>query len=404
MNMITPSWPTDTKIRLPYPYLTTLHLVPGIDDNGREVFHLRKGAQPTGASTLPREVYYDRLSFTRPQLSTATAASSTQRGFRPSPMSVCTWNSMGVVTINHIWLIIYAIFTVEPNLEIIRLQLKGHGSDAIAEELQRSMLGLRTKDELMVFRSAFWQGCASPLGSRPIWTPSSSTAVPHLHHVTTSTATTFCTHPLRPPKPTPGSVAYSRYIPQLDKTFFLVTIDHRNPLHAELLHQWQTNSAMNGQMGATGDSHEHPEHLRKDPTTHKLGLLGEFDATPFGYFEVSWAKEDVLGAPCSAGDFDRGFQVLIGDSFFTKGSWMQAWWLSLLHYMFLDEHRTESVFGELPGDEPLGDASPELFEDLVVNLPHRRINLVKCLREQFFQFCSFDRHSTTVALKSQARL
>ncbi|KAJ5630586.1 uncharacterized protein N7484_010686 [Penicillium longicatenatum] len=404
-------WSANTKIRLPYPFLTTFCLVPSHDAQNNEVFQLSKEEGFAGEASLPVELHDDNIQFTRPSVVTSTGlpAITALRQQRPQqgPLSICSWDSTGVITVNHIWLILYTIFTIEPELETFRLQLYGPGSDAISEDLRLSMVALNSDGCSVVFRSSFWQGCASPLSSRSIWTSSANNTVPHLHYVTTSTATIRRSHPLRPPKSTSGSIAYSRYIPSLDKVFSLVIIDHQDPTHVEFFHQSRRTSSPASDLGMQGDSLEEDyEYLRrKNEDAHTIGLLGQFDGTLFGYFEVFWAKEDPLGVASDASDFDRGLNASIGYSSFKSRRWLQACWSSLLHYIFLDEHRTENIIGNgVWGHELLGDASFELLEDEMVQLPHQRIHLTRYSRELFFSLCPFDGALEDVNLQLPSRL
>ncbi|KAJ5088093.1 hypothetical protein N7456_011709 [Penicillium angulare] len=390
-------WSTNTKICLPRPYLTTFYLVP-INDalNKNQVFQLSKEESFVDDTTFPVELHNENITFTRPAISVANGQSvvavPSQQSSRRLPISICAWDIAGIITISHIWLVIYTILIAEPELEVFGLELKGPGSDAIAEDLCLSMVAIKsTKESVTVCRNAFWQGCASPLGSSPIWTPFARQVVPHSHYVTTSTPTIRRTHPLRSPNPSPGSTVYSRYISSLDKTFSLTTVDYKEPTHVEFFHQSKMSSATS-HPEPYGDSLEESfEYLRrKSDDPHTIGLLGQFDETLFGYFEVFWIKEDPLGMAVDAGDFDRGLSGSVGYSAFKSRRWLQACWSSLLHYIFLDEHRTNSVISEAEfGREMSAHASLELLEDGIVDLPHQRVILTRYTREAFFSLCPF---------------
>ncbi|KAJ5777137.1 hypothetical protein N7520_000383 [Penicillium odoratum] len=395
--MVSKMWSTNTRIRLPYPFLTSFDLV-SLDSQNHEVFQLSQKERFAGEAPLPVELHHDNISFTRPRVSNSTGlataiTASRQCGPSEGPVSICAWDDERIVTIHHIWLVLYTIFTIEPELEIFRLQLKGPGSDTISEDLRLSMVALNSNGCSVIFRSSFWQGCASPLGSNSMWTPTAINAVPHLHYITTSTPTRRRTHPLRPPRAALGSVVYSRYIPNLDKVFSLVVIDHQNPTHVGFFRQSRKTSSQVPFSGIPQDSlEEDNEYLRtQSDDAHTVGLLGQFDGTLFGYFEVFWAKEDPLGIASDAGDFDRGLNASVGYSSFRCRRWLQACWSSLLHYVFLDEHRTENIIGDgVWGHELLGDASFELLEEEVVDFPHERVHLTRYSRELFFSLCPFD--------------
>lgn len=406
-------WSPGTKVCLPRPYLTTFRLVASRDVYNHEVFQLSKEEGFAGEASLPVELHDENITFTKPKvldvggLQECGAIATSQQASRQVPTSVCNWEKAEFVTINHIWLVIYTIFLNEPDLKLFRLELKGAGGELIAEDLRLSMVAMTVDKSPVILRNAFWQGCASPLGSNPIWTPSAQKAVPHLNYVTTTTATVHRTHPLRPPKPTPGTVVYSRYIPSLEKTFSLIVLDYQEPTHVEFFHQAKKTSATTSHPELYGDSLEESyEFLRRQSEdAHNIGLLGQFDYTLFGYFEVFWAKEDPLGMASDAGDFDRGLSGSVGYSAFKSQRWLQACWSSLLHYVFLDEHRTENVIGEATwGHEVLGDMALEFLDNEVVELPHQRINLTKCSRGLFFLLCPFDGMTKSTALQVSSRL
>ncbi|KAJ5733396.1 hypothetical protein N7493_002182 [Penicillium malachiteum] len=392
--MSSSTWSRDTKICLPYPYLTRYRLHPSRNAHDNEAFQLSKEEDFAGDASLPVELHDDSITFTEPKSNDVSRANiNPKRSFQHYPTSVCTWQYTENITINHIWLVIYMIFTTKPDLEAFQLKLMGPGGDSIAEDLRQTMLAITSNGDSVIFRNAFWQGCASPLINHSIWTPIGKRPLPYLNYVTTSTPTIRRTHPLRPPNPAPGSVVYSRYIPTLDKTFSLLVLDHQEPTHVEFYHYTKKSSSTHAEL--YGDSLEEDyEYLRRqseDP--HKMTLLGQFDGTLFGYFEVFWAKEDSLGVVTDAGDFDRGFSGSVGYSAFKSRRWLQVCWSSLLHYMFLDDPRTEDTLGEgSMGHELLGDTSFEILQDEVVELPDRQITLTRCSREVFFGLCPFDGH------------
>lgn len=408
------------KIRLPHPYLTTYYLVPSNKtQNGNQLAQLRKAdgeAQP-----FPHALHNDQLYFSAPQpvnpettvpTSNNTAWARAQR----SPSCVCTWEGSSAPTVGQIWLFLYTIFTAQEDIETFRLQLQGSNAEDLAHALRLSMVAIDhplpvsssisfqpTPNELLVLRSAFWQGCASPLGAQPIWLPTwnPAAAVPHLDFTMTATEHVHRRHPRRHPKPTPGSLVYSRYIPFLDEHFSLVALDYQNPEHLNLFHTWQNDPRVAQGWKETGTLEQHRDYLRRqheDP--HTLTVLGRFNDTPFSYYEIFWAKEDTIGAHYASENFDRGRHTLVGNDAFRGPHRVMAWWPGMIHYCFLDDHRTENIIGEpmSSNDKVLTyDYTFGLHQDQLIDLPHKRASLVKCTRERFFQLCPFNQGSPHIA-------
>lgn len=407
------------KVRLPHPYLTAYYLEPSSEvQDGSQLLQLRKGEG--AARPLPQALHNDELYFTAPQpvnQDTAVPASNNTAWARAqrSPSSICTWAG-SAPTVGQVWLYLYAVFTVQEEVETFRLQLKGPDAETLAHALRVSMVAIdhpapvssATKytavpNELLIMRSAFWQGAASPLGSQPIWLPNwnSAAAVPILDYTMTSTDIVHRRHPRRNPKPTPGEIVYSRYIPFLDEHFSLVALDYRNPEHLNLFHTWQNDPRVAAGWKETGTLEDHREYLRRqDEDPHTLTVLGHFNDIPFSYYEIFWAKEDNVGAHYASKDFDRGRHTLVGNDAFRGPHRVMAWWPSMIHYCFLDDHRTENIIGEpmSTNDKVLTyDYTFGLHQDQVIDLPHKRASLVKCTRERFFQLCPFNQGSPHIA-------
>lgn len=56
-------------------------------------------------------------------------------------------------------------------------------------------------------------------------------------------------------------------------------------------------------------------------------------------------KEDILGRHLGneAGDFDRGFHVLVGEQEFRGKHRVDTWGTSIAHWAFVQDYRTEAV-------------------------------------------------------------
>ncbi|KAJ5348379.1 hypothetical protein MYU51_015215 [Penicillium brevicompactum] len=409
------------KIRLPHPYLTTYNVTPSSTViEGNSSFQLRKSDKGE-AQAFPGALHNENLHFTAPQPvnpQTAVPASNNTAWARAqrSPSAIARWQNSTAPSVGQIWLYLYTIFTVQQEIETFRLTLQGPNAEAVAHALRLSMVAIdhpapissktpfkATPNELLILRSAFWQGAASPLGSQPVWLPSwnPASSVPLLDWTMTSTETSHRRHPRRHPKPTPGNVVYSRYIPFLDEQFSLVALDYRNPEHLNLFHTWQNDPRVAAGWKETGTLDEHRDYLRRqDEDPHTLTVLGRFNDEFFSYYEIFWAKEDNVGAHYASGNFDRGRHTLVGNDKFRGPHRVMAWWPSMIHYCFLDDNRTENVIGEpmSTNDKVLTyDYTFGLHQDQVIDLPHKRASLVKVTRERYFQLCPFNQVSPHIA-------
>lgn len=76
-------------------------------------------------------------------------------------------------------------------------------------------------------------------------------------------------------------------------------------------------------------------------SNHSFPVIGMWDGVPFGYFEIYWVKEDVLGRYIDADDWDRGVHVFIGEEW-ARGK-VSSWMSSLVHWIFCADYRTMSV-------------------------------------------------------------
>jgi len=120
---------------------------------------------------------------------------------------------------------------------------------------------------------------------------------------------------------------------------------------------------------------------------HTTPLIGDFDDVPFAYFESYWAKEDRLGPYYDAGDYDRGFHMAVGDARFRFRGYGRHWFLSMAHFSFLDEPRTQQLVGEPRVDQARvrswGGTTP-WRERQIIEFPHKRAVLMTLRREDFF--------------------
>jgi hypothetical protein len=209
-------------------------------------------------------------------------------------------------------------------------------------------------------------------------------------------------HPLRPKPPQQGEIFYSRYIPSLGETLtfrcaslsdkpvpylgpdFGVSApptpgaddtaselrklglhravagpastalspisedaaDTRHLTDVQLLHRWMNEPRVNNAWGEAGPLAHQAAFLRRNlASPHSFPAIGCWDGRPFGYFEIYWVKEDVLGGVLGGGvgDWDRGVHVLVGEQEFRGKHRISRWLSALVHWCLVSDLRTEGV-------------------------------------------------------------
>lgn len=317
-------------VRLPEPWKTTYDLqVVSIEHTLRR-FQLRRSPRADDGIPPPEPLHHGSLTFTDltipdpssiPDESNNSAWARAQR----APLTQITWTSGGTPTVGQIWCVVYALETLRSEYEIFRAVLSGDGQDQLAHELVA--VGLATTHprpsappgkpiptsthhvgQLVFSRSNFWQGAGSPFGPRPAWVAdpeiyrtvrkplSSYPTRPLQYTLTTEFPERYvhALHPVRPPKPAPGSRMYSRYIPHLNEFFSVYALDYTNDEHLRLFHTWQNDPRVAKGWNETGTLDQHREYLRKiheDP--HQVAVLAKFNDVFFSYHELYWAKVGV---------------------------------------------------------------------------------------------------------------
>jgi acetyl CoA:N6-hydroxylysine acetyl transferase len=255
----------------------------------------------------------------------------------------------------------------------VRIAL-GCDNGHLVERLIQAGVVVSDKGQLMAEPALVWQQPRQWLPRAPL-----DGGVPQLHVMSNGRR-----HPRRAPKPV--GVCYARFIPWLGQILSLRVVDVERDL--ELYHRWMNDPRVETVWGDGGDLARHRRDLeerRDDP--HVLSLIGCADGAPFGYFEVYWAKENRIGPHYDADDYDRGWHVAIGEDAFRGKAWITAWLPSLMHFIFLDDIRTQRIVGEPKADhaqqirnlDRAGFAKVKHFD-----LPHKRALLVMLLRERFF--------------------
>jgi len=156
-------------------------------------------------------------------------------------------------------------------------------------------------------------------------------------------------HPLRPKPGRQGEIVYTRYIPSFgqylsfriastsarlsqytgpmstsamlassrasmsDSALPAAGMLHNDQTDVDLLHKWMNNPRVDKFWGESGEWAKQEKFLKRNLNSkHSVPLIGCWDGRPFGYFEVYWVKEDVLGRLLGdASNYDRGKPSLL---------------------------------------------------------------------------------------------
>lgn len=159
-------------------------------------------------------------------------------------------------------------------------------------------------------------------------------------------------HPVRR---RPARSLYRRHVPELNEivSFRMVRVDD-----VETVNRWMNTPRVAEFWGEGGPVRATADFLCKNlQKMHSFPVIGSWEEVaskdgqvagtgieqPFGYFEVYWVKEDLLGQYCDAQDWERGLHVLVGEDRFRGPRRVKAWLGSLLHFCFCDDPRTMRV-------------------------------------------------------------
>ena len=139
-------------------------------------------------------------------------------------------------------------------------------------------------------------------------------------------------------------------IPSISDLISSVTVsdkeDTTSMSDAQLLHSWMNKPRVSAFWGCEGPQAVQDEHLRTNLTSkHSFPAIGLWDDKPFGYFELYWVKEDILGKHLGTevDDFDRGIHCLVGEEEFRGPHRVSCWLTALAHWAFISDYRTNNV-------------------------------------------------------------
>lgn len=176
------------------------------------------------------------------------------------------------------------------------------------------------------------------------------------------TMTNNVRHPARPKPPRQGEVFYSRFVPSANQYLslrvaslspqavpYLGPKGPQDPIaeaatltalsDTDLMKKWFSSPRVSKFWGNWEDN-----FLEVGLSSqHSFPVIAMWDGVPFGYFEIYWVKEDILGVLVGAptDDFDRGLHVFIGEEW-ARGR-VQQWLSSIVQYILTSDYRTQSV-------------------------------------------------------------
>lgn len=167
-------------------------------------------------------------------------------------------------------------------------------------------------------------------------------------------------HPLRPKPPRMGEVFYSRYLPSVGQYLsFRVASNSPKPVpylgpvgqkaaenqhlttlsDTSLLQMWMSSPRVSAFWG------QYHQNFLTDAfqSRHSFPVIGMWDGVPFGYFEIYWVKEDILGRQLGSEsqDWDRGLHVLVGEEW-ARGR-VPTWLSGLVHWCLTADYRTMNI-------------------------------------------------------------
>jgi RimJ/RimL family protein N-acetyltransferase len=114
----------------------------------------------------------------------------------------------------------------------------------------------------------------------------------------------------------------------------------------QLLHKWMNNPRVSKFWGCAGPVSNQEAFLKSNlESRHSFPVIGCWDGKPFGYFEIYWVAEDILGRHLSSGEvepWDRGVHVLVGEEEFRGKQRLRCWLTSLVNWAWCSDYRTNN--------------------------------------------------------------
>jgi hypothetical protein len=157
-----------------------------------------------------------------------------------------------------------------------------------------------------------------------------------------------------------GEVFYSRYLPSVGQYLsFRVASNSPKPVpylgpvgqkaaenqhlttlsDTSLLQMWMSSPRVSAFWG------QYHQNFLTDAfqSRHSFPVIGMWDGVPFGYFEIYWVKEDILGRQLGSEsqDWDRGLHVLVGEEW-ARGR-VPTWLSGLVHWCLTADYRTMNI-------------------------------------------------------------
>ncbi|PHH91315.1 hypothetical protein CDD83_963 [Cordyceps sp. RAO-2017] len=315
------------------------------------------------------------------------------------------------------WASVYALW-LHPDHRDDDLLAVSADSERVGEYLRTTGLGVlspfspspaASRDAVYwLCREAFWQGAGAPDAQHWLQCRPEVTSFPGFNGTLGVFASQLdftrkgnvCTvHPVRPPKPKPGTVIYSRFIVELGQQLRIVHIDANNAAHFEAYMRWQNSDRVNASWQERGSEEHHRAYLAEQlADAHTMSCVFEWDGELAGYTELGWVKEDnaacFFSSNCNivVGEHDQNSHIVVGEERFRGGKRYQAVATSIKHCCFLRDPRTMQVIAE-----PRFDLAHVQIQSRFLpqekkkrfHLPHKTAILFALQRHRFFQEAHF---------------